>query len=260
MHEWLELGRLHLVRAVAALVVGSAVAGCATVPTASNQENNDPFEATNRAVFNMNTAIDSSVIKPIAETYRAIFPPFVRDRVRMFIDNLTEPRIFANDVLQMRVNAALTTFGRFFINSTFGLAGLFDPAGEHGLAKQSGDFGETLYMWGVASGPYLVLPLFGPSNVRDAFGLAVDLYTTPPAHLFRGSTGVWVNVGVYTVSGFDLRARNIETLDQIKASALDEYAQFRSIARQYRDAQLRAARGLAEQPQEELVDPGASPE
>lgn len=254
----MELARAHLARRIAALVAGAALAGCATLP-ASDQGTNDPFETTNRAVFDMNNAIDRSVIKPVAEAYRAIFPPFVRDRVRMFIDNLTEPRIFANDVLQMRVNAAATTFGRFFINSTFGLAGLFDPAGEHGLAKQSGDFGETLYIWGVASGPYLVLPLFGPSNVRDALGLAVDLYTTPPAHFFPGSTGVWINVGVYTVSGFDLRARNIETLDQIKASAIDEYAQFRSITRQYRDAQLRAARGLPEQPQEELLDPGASP-
>lgn len=253
------MGRLHLVRGVVALVAGAVLAGCATVPTARDQENNDPFEPTNRAVFGMNTAIDTSVIKPLAEAYRAIFPPFVRDRVRMFVDNLMEPRILANDLLQFRINAAGTTFGRFFINSTFGLAGMFDPASEHGLPRQSGDFGETLYMWNVASGPYLVLPLFGPSNVRDAIGLAVDLYTTPPAHLFAGSTGVYVNVGIGALSGFDLRARNIETLDQIKASALDEYAQFRSIARQYRDAQLRGARGLTEQPQD-LVDPGAPPE
>jgi len=258
-HRGIELDRLHLVHGVAALLMGAALAGCATVPSARDQENNDPFEPTNRAVFDMNTAIDTRVIKPVAEAYRAIFPPFVRDRIRMFIDNLTEPRILVNDLLQLRINAAGTTFGRFFINSTFGLAGLFDPAGEHGLPKQTGDFGETLYVWGVASGPYLVLPLFGPSKVRGAFGLAVDLYTTPPAHFFPGSAGVWVNVGVYTVSGFDLRARNIETLDQIKANALDEYAQFRSIARQYRDAQLRDARGVTEQPQE-LVDPGATPE
>ena len=254
-----ELGRQHFVRGVVALVMGAVLAGCATVPGTRDQENNDPLEPVNRTVFDANTAIDSSLIKPIAEAYRAIFPASVRDRFRMFIDNLTEPRIFANDVLQFRVNAAGTTFGRFFINSTLGLAGMFDPAREHGLPKQSGDFGETLYIWGVASGPYLVLPLFGPSNVRDAIGLVVDLATTPPAHLFAGPTGVYVNAGVGAIDGFDLRARNIETLDQIKASALDEYAQFRSIARQYRDAQLRAARGLSEPPQD-LVDPGAPAE
>ncbi len=254
-----ERGRARWLRGVAALALCTVLASCATTPGVGDQATNDPLEPMNRAVFDMNTEIDTGVIKPIAEAYRTIFPPFVRDRIRMFVDNLTEPRIFVNDVLQGRINAAGMSFGRFFINSTLGILGMFDPAGEHGLPKQTGDFGETLYMWGVDSGPYLVLPLFGPSNFRDAFGLAVDLYTTPPAHLFAGSTGLWVNVGIYTVSGFDLRARNIETLDQIKAAALDYYAQFRSISRQYRDAQLREARGLTEQPGE-LVDPGAPPE
>jgi phospholipid-binding lipoprotein MlaA len=101
-----------------------------------------------------------------------------------------------------------------------------------------------------------VLPLLGPSNVRDAFGLGVDLYTTPPAHLIDYPTGIYVNVGLYTLSGFDLRARNIDTLDQIKSGALDYYAQLRSITRQYREGQIRAARGLADAP-EELIDPGA---
>jgi len=111
-------------------------------------------------------------------------------------------------------------------------------------------------VWGVASGPYLVLPLLGPSNFRDAFGSVVDFYTTPPAHLVPGASGWWITAGTYAVSGIDLRARNIETLDQIKEHALDYYAQFRSIARQHREGQIRAARGLAEQP-DDLVDPGA---
>jgi len=239
-----------------ALVVAAALAGCASVSGPRDHETDDPLEPVNRIVFDANTAIDTGVIKPIAEAYRAVLPQFARDRIRAFVDNLAEPRIFANDLLQLRINDAGITFARFFINTTIGLAGMFDVAGENGLPRQTGDFGQTLYTWGVDSGPYLVLPLFGPSNVRDAFGLAVDLYTTPPAHAFAGSAGMWVNVGVYTASGFDLRSRNIETLDEIKASALDYYAQFRSIARQYREGQLRAARGLADQP-DELVDPGA---
>lgn len=251
--------RAQFLLRVAALALCIALAGCATSPGTREHENNDPFEPANRVVFNANDAIDAGLIKPIADAYRTLFPQFVRDRIRAFVDNLTEPRVFANDLLQLRVNAAGITFGRFFINSTLGVAGMFDVAVENGLPRQTGDFGETLYMWGVDSGPYLVLPLFGPSNVRDAFGLGVDLFTTPPAHLFAGSAGVWVNVGVYTASGFDLRSRNIETLDEIKASALDYYSQFRSIARQYREAELRAARGLADPP-EELVDPGAPPD
>jgi phospholipid-binding lipoprotein MlaA len=241
------------------VLLTALLAGCATMPDPRDHDYGDPFERTNRVVFNANDAIDATVGKPIAEAYLATVPPFVRDRIRAFIDNLTEPCVLLNDMLQMRINAAGMTLSRFIINSTLGLGGLFDVAGENGLPRQSGDFGETLYVWGVGSGPYLVLPFVGPSNVRDAFGLAVDLYTTPPAHLIAGSTGVYVTVGTYAVAGIDLRARNIETLDQIKAGAIDYYAQLGSLARQHREAQLRAARGLSDQPQE-LVDPGASPE
>ena len=242
--------------AIAALFACAALAGCATTSGPRDNENNDPLEPMNRAVFNANDAIDTAILRPISEGYRAVVPQFVRDRIRAFIDNLQEPRIFVNDMLQLRINAAGFTFARFYVNSTIGLGGLFDIASEHGLARQTGDFGQTLAVWGVDGGPYLVLPLFGPSNFRDAFGLAVDLYTTPPAHLIAGTTGTWITVGTYVVSGIDLRSRNIETLEQIKANALDYYAQFRSIARQYRDGQIRAARGLAEQP-DDLVDPGA---
>jgi phospholipid-binding lipoprotein MlaA len=250
-----DFDRIRLPRRIAALLACATLVGCSNMPEKRDGENNDPLEPMNRVVFNANDAIDTAVIRPIAEGYRAVVPQFVRDAIRAFIDNLQEPRIFANNLLQLRLDAAAITFARFSFNSTFGLAGMFDVASGNGLPRQTGDFGETLYIWGVGSGPYLVLPLLGPSNVRDALGLTVDLYTTPPAHLFEGSAGVWINVGVYTVSGFDLRSRNIEALDHIRDGSLDYYAQFRSIARQYREGQLRAARGLAEEPQE-LVDPG----
>ena len=234
----------------------AALAGCASMSEPRDRENNDPLEPVNRLVFNANDAIDTAVLKPIAEGYREVVPQFFRDRIRAFIDNLQEPRIFVNNLLQLRINDAGFTFARFYVNSTLGLAGLFDIASEHGLPRQTGDFGQTLAVWSVDSGPFLVLPLFGPSNFRDAFGSAVDFYTTPPAHLVPGATGWWITVGTYAVSGIDLRGRNIETLDQIKEHALDYYAQFRSIARQYREGQIRAARGLAEQP-DDLTDPGA---
>jgi len=234
----------------------AALAGCASMSEPRDRENNDPLEPVNRLVFNANDAIDTAVLKPIAEGYREVVPQFFRDRIRAFIDNLQEPRIFVNNLLQLRINDAGFTFARFYVNSTLGLAGLFDIASEHGLPRQTGDFGQTLAVWSVDSGPFLVLPLFGPSNFRDAFGSAVDFYTTPPAHLVPGATGWWITVGTYAVSGIDLRGRNIETLDQIKEHALDYYAQFRSIARQYREGQLRAARGMAESP-DDLVDPDA---
>ena len=189
-------------------------------------------------------------------SYRDVLPQFVRDRISAFIDNLQEPRIFVNNLLQLRINDAGFTFARFYVNSTLGLAGLFDVASEHGLPRQTGDFGETLDVWGVDSGPYLVLPLFGPSNfsrrVRPGRRSLHDAAGAP----LPGAPGSGSRSASYTVSGFDLRSRNIETLDQIKEHALDYYAQFRSIARQYREGQMRAARGLADSP-DDLVDPGA---
>jgi phospholipid-binding lipoprotein MlaA len=234
------------------------LAACASVP-AGERARDDPLEPLNRTVFDFNTALDDAVIKPAAEAYRAAIPAFVRDRIRSVIDHLAEPRIFVNDVLQGRFNAAGFTFARFFVNSIAGVGGLFDFAGMHGLAKQSGDFGQTLYAWGASDGPYLVLPLFGPSNVRDAFGLGVDVMTTPPALVVTGHSRTLVGVTVGVLDGIDLRSRNIETLDEIKASSLDFYAHLKSVTRQHRAAELREARGLEAAPPE-LVDPNAPPD
>jgi len=230
------------------------LAGCATT-SAERASPDDPFEPLNRSVLDINTALDSAVIRPVAEFYRDVVPPFVRDRIRSVIDNLVEPRIFANDLLQGRINAAGITFARFVLNSTFGLAGMFDVAKEHDLPQQSGDFGETLYAWGFDEGPYLVLLFFGPSNLRDTVGLGVDLFTTPPGVFLSGNAGFWIGFATGTVNGMDLRSRNIETLDQIVASSLDYYSHLKSIAQQHRRAQLRDVREPAQEPGE-LVDPG----
>ncbi|MBL8540556.1 MAG: VacJ family lipoprotein [Betaproteobacteria bacterium] len=243
----------------AAALACIALAGCSTVGGTRDDGNDDPLEPMNRVVFNANDVVDTNVIRPLADGYRRIVPEAVRDAIRACLDNLQEPRIFVNNVLQFRLDAAAVTLARFSFNSTFGLAGLIDVASPNGLARQTGDFGQTLYRWGVGSGPYLVLPFFGPSNFRDAFGFGMDIVAMPPALLLDDGTGIWINAGVYVLSGFDLRSRNIEQLDQIKANSLDYYAQFRSIARQYREAQLRAARGLADEP-EELLDPEAPAE
>ena len=234
----------------------ATLGGCATTPP-ERVSPDDPLEPLNRAVFDANTALDEAVIKPVAEGYRKTVPQLLRDRIRSFIDNLTEPRILANDLLQGRGDAAGVTFNRFFLNTTLGVGGLFDPATERGLPKQTGDFGQTLYAWGVDSGPYLVLPFFGPSNVRDAFGLGVDLFTTPPGVFVPGHAGLVTGFAVGTIDGMDLRSRNIESLDEIKASALDYYTHLKSIAQQRRDAELREARGGAKEPPE-LIDPGTS--
>ena len=244
---------------LAALALCCALSGCASLPAGEQRETDDPLEPLNRAVFDTNTALDDALIRPIAEAYRKIVPPFARDRVRSVIDNLAEPRIFVNDLLQRRPNAAGITFARFLMNTTAGLGGMFDLAAGQGLAKQSGDFGQTLYTWGVTDGPYVVLLFFGPSNFRAALGLGVDLFTTPPALVVTGHAGAVTGFAVGTVDGIDLRSRNIETLDEIKASALDYYAHLKSITRQQRESQLREASGVKEEPQE-LLDPGAPPD
>ena len=242
---------------LAALALCCVLSGCASLPSGEQREPDDPLEPLNRAVFDVNTALDDALIRPLAEAYRAIVSPFVRDRIRSAIDNLAEPRILVNDLLQRRPNAAGITFARFFLNTTAGLGGMFDLAAERGLAKQSGDFGQTLHTWGITDGPYLVLLFFGPSNFRDALGLGVDLATTPPALVVTGHAGTVTGLAVGTADGIDLRARNIETLDEIKASALDFYAHLKSIMRQRRESQLREASGVKDEPPE-LIDPGTS--
>jgi len=242
---------------LAALMLCCVLSGCASLPSAEQRESDDPLEPLNRSVFDVNTALDDTLIRPLAEAYRANVPPFVRDRIRSAIDNLAEPRILVNDLLQRRPDAAGITFARFFLNTTAGLGGMFDVAAERGLAKQSGDFGQTLYTWGITDGPYLVLLFFGPSNFRDALGLGIDLATTPPALVVTGHAGTVTGLVVGTADGIDLRARNIETLEEIKASALDFYAHLKSIMRQRRESQLREASGVKDEPPE-LIDPGTS--
>ena len=253
--------RLAVTLAMAACLSGTLLSGCATVAAdnvgASAQ--NDPLEPFNRGVFAFNQGLDRVLIKPVAEAYRAVLPSFVRDRIRAFVDNLKEPLVFANDVLQGRGTAAAITGKRFVINSTLGLAGFVDRATGFGLPQQSGDFGQTLHAWGLASGPYLVLPFFGPSTVRDTFGLAVDLYAAPVGHIGGGNVPRDASFSVGAADGVDLRARNIDTLDELQRSSLDFYAYLRSVWSQQRQSILREATGQASPSSplgEELVDPG----
>jgi len=249
-------------RNVGVLSVLAALAGCAGQPSANDPAANDPLESSNRAVFKANDAVDRAVIKPVAKGYQATFHPWVRDRFRHFLDNLTELRVFANAFLQVRINATGTTFTRFIVNSTAGVFGLFDVATDLNLPRQTGDFGQTLARWGVGEGPYVVLPIFGPSNVRDTVGLAGDLFTdfyvNPAGALVTGTAATGWNVGQGITSGVDLRARNIDTVDALQSTSLDNYAQMRSITRQHRMAEVREAKGLPSEP-EELTDPGTAP-
>jgi phospholipid-binding lipoprotein MlaA len=232
-HKWALL-------ATAAL----SLAACATPPTepaarAEFERTNDPLEPFNREIFDVNLFIDRVALKPIAQAYVKIVPEPGRNALRHFFDNLNEPIVFGNNVLQGEFKRAHDTMGRFLMNSTLGLGGTLDLATSAGLEKQTGDFGQTLYSWGVPDGPYLVLPVFGPSNPRDAAGLGVDLYAAPWDRLASNYHYWWVGLVHGFVDGVDQRARNLDTLDEIQRNAIDFYAELRSLFRQHRAAELR---------------------
>ncbi len=226
----------------------AALAACATPPSdpAARKDfeaTNDPLEPMNRDIFQFNLYLDRYFIKPVAQGYVKVVPQFARNTIRNFLHNLGEPVIFANDMMEAEWQAANLTAARFIINSTFGLGGTIDFAGDNGVERQSGDFGQTLYAWGSPEGPYLVLPILGPSNPRDAIGMGVDGFMDPFGYL-AGDYGASnsATIGRMSASGVDLRARNIDTLDDLERNAIDFYAEMRSLYRQHRAAELRHGR------------------
>jgi phospholipid-binding lipoprotein MlaA len=239
---------LRRAAALAACAVAALCTACATPPTdpaarADFEAANDPLEPMNRTIFDVNQFLDRYLIKPVAQGYHTVLPQFSQDMIRHFLNNLGEPVIFANDMMQAEWHAADITVGRFVVNSTFGIGGLFDFAGNTGLERQTGDFGQTLYTWGVSDGPYLVLPILGPSDPRDAIGLGVDSVMDPFGYLARAyDVGTEVTISRFAGSGIDLRARNIDTLDDLQRNAIDFYAEMRSLYRQHRASELRHGR------------------
>jgi len=230
------------------LMTGS-LAGCAsngpqTASTAESEgifgEDNDPLETLNRFTFAINDTIDIFILKPIAVTYRFVVPDVVQDGVRNALRNLNAPVIFANDLMQGEFERAKTTFMRFVINSTIGVAGIFDVAADWGYEYHSEDFGQTLGTWGIGEGFYLVLPLIGPSSLRDAVGIVVDSYMDPWPYVleygfgFSSDTVTYISIGRFSLAAVDIRSRNIETVENIKKDAIDYYARVRTLYRQYR--------------------------
>jgi phospholipid-binding lipoprotein MlaA len=222
---------------VARLLAGALaalVSACAGAQRDPSMPINDPNEDWNRRVL----ALNQAVLHPPATLVKQLPAP-VFDRLHDLDSNLKEPRIFANDILQGRLNAAGITFGRFLFNSTFGIGGLFDVAGPGGLAKQTGDFGQTLFVWGFADGPYVVSPYFGPATTRDSVGGIVDLVGDPvgwslgifgwPAAVATGSLSATVRLG---------------QLKEAEDSSIDFYSFLRSDYYQIRRADLREAIGL----------------
>ena len=224
-------------------MLAALLGGCATPPTdpadlAVYEQNNDPLEPLNRKIFTLNLALDHAVFRPIAKAYVFVVPDDGRTAVHNVLDNLKEPTVFFDNLLQGEFKRAGITFSRFAINSTVGWAGIFDIATRSGIERQPADFGQTLYVWGIKSGPYLILPVFGPSNPRDAIGQGVDSYADPFT--------IWANDHGITeatttrllAGGVDDRAQVLDILDDLEKNSVDFYAQLRSLAQQNRAAEL----------------------
>jgi phospholipid-binding lipoprotein MlaA len=225
-----------------------ALCGCASHPetvqqqTAAYEEDfNDPFEDTNRKIFEFNQTVDRNVLVPVAKAYRTALPDPVRDSLRDFLTNLREPLVFVNDTLQGQFARAGTTVGRFVINSTIGIGGLVDVAGRWGVPYHEEDLGLTLGTWGVPEGPYIVVPILGPSTPRDLGGQVAEGFGDPWNNLVTGNpwTLYWIPFVRGGVSGIDQRSRYIETLADIERTSLDYYATIRSLYRQRRAALIR---------------------
>ncbi len=216
---------------VAQADIDLAVSGAASTEVA------DPWEGFNRKMFSAHLFLDRNLLVPAAKGYRATTPKAGRRGIRRFLANLRAPGVFVNDILQGEFGRAGETLSRFVVNSTIGAGGFADPAAQLGIAPHSEDFGQTLAVWGIDSGPYLFLPLVGPSTSRDGFGQIVQLgldpmfyVRTPPADIAR-----YTRAGV---GGISAREQFIEPLAEIEAKSLDYYASFRSFYTQARKREI----------------------
>lgn len=220
--------------------------GCATRPDPADPEavadfkqTNDPAEPFNRTMYSVHQTIDSAVLRPVAVAYRDNVPQPVRLGITNVLGNLRTPVILVNDMLQGEPRRAGDTLGRFVINSTVGLGGIFDVAGDHfGVRGHDEDWGQTMARWGVGEGPYLFVPVIGPSNPRDLAGFGLGLVTDP---FFWIGQGLTVNVLTGSRAGMtvtDTRTGLIEPLDEVQRSSLDPYATLRSAYRQRRQAEI----------------------
>lgn len=204
--------------------------GCASLPEGTQRSEQDPWERYNRAAYQFNDAIDQAVLRPVAKGYRAVTPDIIEYGIGNFFNNLSYPVVFVNQFLQGDFKAGLFDTTRFIVNSTIGLAGLFDPATHIGLPANNEDFGQTLAVWGVPKGPYLVLPFLGTSTVRDAGGTYVDFQINPAIDYFETPDRYYL----YALRIVDLRAQLLDIDSQLRTT-YDPYTFMRDAYLQRRD-------------------------
>lgn len=211
------------------LATVSLAAMCVAIPTGAHAQEavHDPWEGFNRHLFGIHDAIDKAVLEPVARGYRWITPRPVRSGITNFLRNLRSPVIFTNDLLQGEFKRAGTTAVRFGLNSTVGVLGVLDPATPLGFERHDEDFGQTLAVWGVSSGPYLFIPLVGPTTIRDGAGSLVDIVIDPLnwGH-FNGDDTFRTSRTI--LGALSSREAVLDTIDDIREDSVDPYVTFRT--------------------------------
>ncbi|MCK5639153.1 MAG: VacJ family lipoprotein [Gammaproteobacteria bacterium] len=204
--------------------------GCATFN--EDRDASDPFEAYNRTIYRFNETLDKTVLKPVAKGYGKVIPSPVKKGIRNIFSHLGDVLVLANDLLQLKIGQASSDFSRLFVNSTVGLFGLIDVASSWDIPKHNEDFGQTLGHWGFGSGPYLVLPILGPTTFRDGIGLVPE-YKIDPVLDIKDSTPRY---GAVVLRGVDTRAKLLKASRVLEDAALDPYVFLRDAYLQRRQS------------------------
>lgn len=233
---------MHFRPILLALLCASLLPACASLPP-GERDPRDPYERFNRSMYRFNDSLDRGVAKPVARAYTKITPAPVRTGVSNFFRNINSVTVMVNNLLQLKPKAFFTETARLVVNTTIGIGGLFDPASQMGLPAGDEDFGQTLGRWGVKSGPYLVLPVLGPSSARDSVGLVGDQFTDPKYYLVKD---FWVNAGLTVGSLVSTRASLLGT-DDVLASSFDPYVFMRNAFLQRREFLVRDGQVPAEE-------------
>lgn len=232
---------------ITSLLVGAlALAGCA-------HNNGGALESYNRGMYKINRTVDKYTLKPIAQGYRYITPDPVENSVDNFFNNLGEVNTFANSLLQGKLNNAALSSARFVWNTTLGLGGLFDVATAMDITADEEDFGQTLQVWGLPSGPYVVLPFFGPSTVTDTIGLAADTYMSP-VYQYDNWSDHSVREGVIVLGVVNKRAQLLDAEKLLDSATTDEYSFVKSAYLQRRAALVNDGEVVDEAVDKELDD------
>jgi len=246
MSMFFDLKVDRMLVAASSVVAIMVMSGCATPPDPNDEaafeaynEAKDPLEPMNRYLFEVNHFLDEVLVKPFAGYYHTALPQFAQDSVRNVVRNLHSPTILANDVFQGGFSRAGDTSSRFLINSTLGIGGLIDVADMFGIAYHDEDFGQTLGHYGTGEGPYLMLPILGPSNPRDLTGRLVDYALDPLTWVGYIYNVGWINTVRGGLEGLDTRARNMQAIEELQKGSVDFYATIRSLYRQHRNDSIR---------------------